>query len=302
MSLPNFIVAGFPKCGSTALHYYLKEHPEIFMPKQKELHFFTSAILAEQNQGPGDKEIKKTQIKTLKDYRKCYHNLKDEVAIGDASPSYVNYPSEYEKIKKDLNDPKVIILLRDPIKRAYSNYLHMVRAHREKLEFYEALMEENRRKELNYSDFWYYTFNSLYSEKIKKVKSVFNEVLIVTQEELSVDTEITTKRIFEFLGVDANFKPSNLDKRYNPGGTYKTNAVTKLIFKENSYKTAVKRVFPIPVWVKHVKQNIIEQFKTDTPEIETIAETYLIQAFKEDVHHLKNLGVDVSMWSSKYFQ
>ncbi|MFD2917026.1 sulfotransferase family protein [Psychroserpens luteus] len=302
MSLPNFIVSGFPKCGSTALHYYLNEHPEIFMPKQKELHFFTSHILGLQNQGKGDKEIKKTQIKTQEDYNKCYNNVKDEIAIGDASPSYINYPSEFKNIKTKLNNPKVIILLRDPIKRAHSNYLHLVRAHRETLSFYDALIKEEKRKELSYSDFWYYTFNSLYFDKIKEAKNVFDEVLIITQEELSKNTEITIKKVFQFLEVDSDFKPSNLDKRYNPGGTYKSNFITKIIFKDNSFKTAIKKSFPIPVWLKHLKQRIIKKFKVETPEIDIKTETYLSEVFKDDVNKIKTLNVDVSKWNSKYFQ
>lgn len=302
MSLPNFIVAGFPKCGSTALHYYLNEHPQIFMPKQKELHFFTSHILAVQNQGPGDKEIKKTQIKTLKDYKKCYSNVDGEIAIGDASPSYVNYPSEHETIKRDLNDPKVIVLVRDPIKRAYSNYLHLVRTHRETFGFYEALQKESERKKLNYSDFWYYAFNSLYAEKIKRIKTTFSDVMVITQEELSADTASTMTKVFDFLNVDSKFIPANIDKRYNPGGTYKSNTVTKLIFKENSVKTAIKKVFPVPVWMKHIKQNVIEKYKTETPDIDANAENLLLEVFRKDVHNLKTLGVDVSNWNPKYFE
>lgn len=299
---PNFIVSGFPKCGSTALHYYLDEHPEIFMPKQKELHFFTNHILGKQNKGPGDKEIKKTQIKTLEAYSNCYQDIKNEIAIGDASPSYINYPSEFNQIKKELNNPKVIILLRDPIKRAHSNYLHLVRAYRETLSFYDGLMEENNRKELNFSDFWYYTFNSLYFDKVKAAQKVFDEVLIITQEELSHNTEFTIKKVFQFLGVDTNFEPSNLNKRYNPGGSYKSNFITKLIFKDNSFKTAFKKRFPIPVWAKHLKQNIIKSYKVETVEISVEAEEYLVAAFKEDVNKLKTLNVDVSRWNTKYFQ
>ncbi|WP_179333997.1 sulfotransferase family protein [Winogradskyella costae] len=302
MSLPNFIVSGFPKCGSTALHYYLNEHPEIYMPKQKELHFFTNHILGKQNQGPGDKEIKKTQIKSLKAYKTCYQNVTNEVAIGDASPSYINYPTEFEKIKKELDNPKIIILLRDPIKRAYSNYLHLVRAHRETLSFYDGLMEETKRKELSYSDFWYYTFNSLYFDKIKAAQAVFDDVLIITQEELSSNTESTISNIFQFLGVDSTFEPSNLDKRYNPGGSYESNFITKMIFKENKLKTAIKKNTPVPKWAKHLKQNIIKKFKVDTPEIDNKTEDYLIEVFKADVNNLKTLNVDVSKWNFKYFQ
>ena len=60
MKKPNFIIAGFPKCGTTSLYHYLNEHPQIFMPNQKELHFFTFEILSKLKNGPRDKIVKKT--------------------------------------------------------------------------------------------------------------------------------------------------------------------------------------------------------------------------------------------------
>ena len=125
MKKPNFIIAGFPKCGTTSLHHYLSEHPQIFMPNQKELHFFTFEILSKLKNGPRDKIVKKTQIDNSEKYLKFYREVKNEIAIGDASPSYINYPTQFAKIKEYLNDPKLIIVLRDPINRAYSNYLHL---------------------------------------------------------------------------------------------------------------------------------------------------------------------------------
>ena len=135
MKKPNFIIAGFPKCGTTSLHHYLNEHPEIFMPEQKELHFFTYKILSKLKNGPKDELVKETQINSSEKYLSYYQNVKKEIAIGDASPSYINYPSEFLKIKRYLNDPKVIIILRDPINRAYSNYLHLKREHSSLLTF-----------------------------------------------------------------------------------------------------------------------------------------------------------------------
>jgi len=301
MSLPNFIVAGFPKCGSTALHYFLEEHPEIYMPKQKELHFFTNAILGKQNQGLGDKEVKKTQIKTFSKYKECFKDVKNEIAIGDASPSYLNYPEVYGNIKEVLKDPKVVILLRDPIKRAYSNYLHLVREHRETLSFYDALQQEEKRKELSYSDFWYYTFNSLYFNKIVEAKKVFNNVLVITQEELNRNTALTVKKVFNFLEVDENFIPKHLDKKYNPGGSYKSNPITKFIFKKNKVNTLIRTLFPIPAALKHLKIKILKKYQVEPEKIDVKAEDYLVNVFKEDVKKLQSLGVDVSTWNSKYF-
>ena len=90
MKKPNFIIAGFPKCGTTSLHHYLNEHPAIFMPEQKELHFFTYKILSKLKNGPKDELAKETQINSSEKYLSYFQNVKKEIAIGDASPSYIN--------------------------------------------------------------------------------------------------------------------------------------------------------------------------------------------------------------------
>ena len=212
MKKPNFIIAGFPKCGTTSLHHYLDEHPEIYMPTQKELHFFTCNILSKLNKGPKDTIVKKTQINSSEKYLNFYKSVRNEIAIGDASPSYINYPSQFKKIKEYLNDPKVIIILRDPIDRAYSNYLHLKREHRETLTFKESILKEDERKTNKYSDFWYYKFNSTYYDKIIKAKETFSNVLILTSEELSNNGDATLKNVYKFLEVDDTFK---LKRKFN---------------------------------------------------------------------------------------
>ena len=169
MKKPNFIIAGFPKCGTTSLYHYLNEHPEIYMPQKKELHFFTHKIISKLRSGPKDSVVKETQINSSEKYLDYFNSVTKELAIGDASPSYINYPSEFSQIKKYLNDPKVIIIIRDPINRAYSNYLHLNREYRETLTFKDAINSEEDRMKKKYSDFWYYKFNSTYYDKIVEV-------------------------------------------------------------------------------------------------------------------------------------
>ena len=81
MKKPNFIIVGFPKCGTTSLHHYLEEHPEIFMPEQKELHFFTSKKLQSLNNGPGDKIVKKTQISSEEKYLSFFDKVENEIQL-----------------------------------------------------------------------------------------------------------------------------------------------------------------------------------------------------------------------------
>lgn len=296
MKKPNFIIAGFPKCGTTSLHHYLSEHPQIFMPSQKELHFFTYEILSKLKNGPKDGAVKKTQIQDPKKYLDFYRNVKNEIAVGDASPSYINYPNQFLKIKEYLEDPKFIIVLRDPINRAYSNYLHLKREQRETLTFKEAVNRENKRIKDKYSDFWYYKFNSTYYDKILKAKETFKEVLIITSEELNENHVATMKKVYKFLDVDCNFITKRKSNRFNKGGYYKKNLFTKIIFQPSKFKNLIKKVIKPTPSLKILLARVASLFRAKTEEIDEETVLYLTKHFREDVKKLKSLNINTSNW------
>lgn len=296
MKKPNFIIAGFPKCGTTSLHHYLSEHPQIFMPSQKELHFFTYEILSKLKNGPKDGAVKKTQIQDSKKYLDFYRNVKNEIAVGDASPSYINYPNQFLKIKEYLEDPKFIIVLRDPINRAYSNYLHLKREQRETLTFKEAVKRENKRIKDKYSDFWYYKFNSTYYDKILKAKETFKEVLIITSEELNENHEATMKKVYKFLDVDCNFITKRKSNRFNKGGYYKKNLFTKIIFQPSKFKNLIKKFIKPTPSLKILLARVASVFRAKTEEIDEETVLYLTKHFKEEVKKLKSLNINTSNW------
>jgi len=296
MKKPNFIIAGFPKCGTTSLHHYLSEHPQIFMPSQKELHFFTYEILSKLKNGPKDGAVKKTQIQDSKKYLDFYRNVKNEIAVGDASPSYINYPNQFLKIKEYLEDPKFIIVLRDPINRAYSNYLHLKREQRETLTFKEAVNRENKRIKDKYSDFWYYKFNSTYYDKILKAKETFKEVLIITSEELNENHEATMKKVYKFLDVDCNFITKRKSNRFNKGGYYKKNLFTKIIFQPSKFKNLIKKFIKPTPSLKILLARVASVFRAKTEEIDEETVLYLTKHFKEEVKKLKSLNINTSNW------
>lgn len=296
MKKPNFIIAGFPKCGTTSLHHYLSEHPQIFMPSQKELHFFTYEILSKLKNGPKDRAVKKTQIQDSKKYLDFYRNVKNEIAVGDASPSYINYPNQFLKIKEYLEDPKFIIVLRDPINRAYSNYLHLKREQRETLTFKEAVNRENKRIKDKYSDFWYYKFNSTYYDKILKAKETFKEVLIITSEELNENHEATMKKVYKFLDVDCDFITKRKSNRFNKGGYYKKNLFTKIIFQPSKFKNLIKKFIKPTPSLKILLARVASVFRAKTEEIDEETVLYLTKHFKEEVKKLKSLNINTSNW------
>ena len=296
MKKPNFIIAGFPKCGTTSLFHYLKQHPEIFMPKQKELHFFTQPQIFKLNKGPKDKVVKQPHIKSEKEYLELFKSVKDEVAVGDASPSYINYPENFGMIKQYLNDPKVIVIVRDPIDRAYSNYLHLKRELRETMDFFSALKNEDNRREESYSDFWYYRFNSTYYKKILMAKKTFSNVLVLTAEEFKRNPEITLKKVYSFLGVKLIVKKQALETKFNVGGYYKKNLITSLLFQPSRFKNALKKIIKPTRGIKMLISRFSRLFQIKQPSIDLDSLSYLKKHFSKEINNLKKMNIDVSKW------
>ena len=296
MKKPNFIIAGFPKCGTTSLFHYLKQHPEIFMPNQKELHFFTQPQIYKLNKGPKDKVVKQSHIKSEKEYLELFKSVKDEIAVGDASPSYINYPENFGMIKQYLNDPKVIVIVRDPIDRAYSNYLHLKRELRETMDFFSALKNEDNRREESYSDFWYYRFNSTYYKKILMAKKTFSNVLVLTAEEFKRNPEITLKKVYSFLGVKLIVKKQALETKFNVGGYYKKNLITSLIFQPSRFKNALKKIIKPTRGIKMLLSRFSRLFQIKQPSIDQDSLNYLKKHFSKEINNLKKMNIDVSKW------
>lgn len=305
MKLPNFTVAGFAKCGTTSLYHYLKEHPEIFLPSRKELHYFSyETYLKKNSNGPKDKEMHRFHTRTLDEYKAQFKEAGKEFAVGDVSPTYASYEEAQEYLKEILGDDiKVILIVRDPIKRAHSNYLHLVRENRETLSFYEALQQEDKRKEMGYSNFWYYKFNSAYYEKIKKVKEKFDETLVVTFESFIENPEEGIKKIYHFLEVDDTFVPQNLGVQFNPGGVYKENMLTNFIFGRSKLNSWIKEMIPITSGIRKIVHKLTERFKVPKEPIDPQTESYLVEYFEDDVKKLeKEYKVKVEYWNDAFQQ
>ena len=180
---PNFLIVGGAKCGSTSLYYLLNQHPDIFMPKFKEPLFFISDIikkiskkdLAYRNEGLKDHFIHNEQ-----DYLKLFQNVKEESAIGEASATYMYYHKySIPKIKSLLKNPKIIIILREPVEKSFSQYKHLLKLNAEELSFEESLALEKVRIAENFTAMYHYKAQSLYFEQVKAFFDNFSDVLVV---------------------------------------------------------------------------------------------------------------------------
>lgn len=233
MTLPTFICVGAPKCGTTSLYDILGQHPDIALSSFKEPHFFN---------------IPENYAQGVSFYEKEYFShVKSEKCIGEFTPSYLFDSSVPERMKKDLGaEVKIIIMLRNPVDRAYSHYLHSVRDGFEPLKFEEALEKENSRlvtddyyEKLRYS----YVQQGMYAQHITHYLKFFasNQIKIVLFEDFISRRELVVADILSFLKLSKIELNTNL--RSNPARVARFSWVNRLLKSDGIFKRMLKALF-----------------------------------------------------------
>ncbi len=226
MNLPNFLGVGAQKAGTTTLHDILVQHPDIFLSEIKETHFFFK---------------EEFYTKGIKYYSSFFSKYKGERAIGEIDPDYMFWKFVPERIKRDLGrNIKFIFLLRNPVDRAYSQYLMNKRRGFEDKSFEEAvLMEEDRKKiDKSHEKRYSYIERGLYSIQIKRFLRIFpkkNMFFIIFETEFLEKRKETIKSIFQFLEVSSDID-LNYDIKANPAGKPRLKIINNLVYKKNFFK------------------------------------------------------------------
>ncbi len=298
MNDPNFLVVGTARAGTTALHNYLKQHQQIFLPEQKEPCFYCFA----------DEELRYKKgkfafsITDYKKYNRLFKKAKPEQVTGEISTPYlylhnqtINNIKKYHPQSETL---KIIIILRNPIERAYSQYLWKVRDGREELSFENALKHEKKRMEENYSFDYFYSHRGLYYEQVKNYLENFNFVKVILFEDFKFNFEKTMMDICNFLGVDKNFEFIR-KHNFNSSSFPRFGTLGKMITVESKIKFKLLRLIP-----EETRLGIKEHFNrwnmsTKFPlPISAATKVYLHEYYKEDIAKLQTLtGIDLSMWT-----
>ncbi len=198
MPLPTFFVIGAPRAGSTSLYEYLNLHPEIGMSRIKEPHFFADNI-----QPPATRVADRTEYEAL--------FTSDAEVRGEASPSYTCYAQHSgapERISALLPDAKFIYLVRDPIDRTMSHYLHRVAVENERRPFPDALGDIDDPANP-------YTCPSRYATQLKRYLRHFplERILVIDQSDLLAERSRVLRDVFAFLGVDDTFASEGFDEK-----------------------------------------------------------------------------------------
>ncbi|MEM9773219.1 MAG: sulfotransferase [Chloroflexota bacterium] len=285
---PNTLVVGAPRCGTTSIFQYLRQHPDIYLPVRKELHYFTYQRLQENCNGPGDMGVLETLCETKEEYFSHYKQVQNEKIICEISPSYLYYSDISQRLKAELGDIKIIVSLRDPVEKAYSQYMHLVRLNLEELDFYSALIQEKDRANKNWGDIWRYAESSLYADRVSDYIKMFGQenVHVTFLENFIQDPVNAIQRIFQFLEVDTELIP---DMRvYNKSGKPRSKIVGQFFARPNPLKNLIKGVVPEKIRVP-LRLAILNWNSLEKEEISPEAKALLMAYFREDTAKLEGL-------------
>ena len=287
--LPNFIVVGAPKCGTTSLYHYLRQHPQIFLPARKELHYFSFRFMERLLAGPGDANILATSCRTFEDYAAYYAPASDATARGDISPSYFYFTDVCQEIRERLGNPKIIIMLRDPVQKAFSQYMHLIRDGRETLELNAALAEEPRRIELGYAAMWRYAESSLYTARTRRFMDEFgrDHVKVILFDDLVRNPAQVLQDTFRFLGVDPAAQVRH-ESVYNRSGVPRSRWMAHLISKPNIITSIARTVLPLSL-TGRVKDALQRANTGGKLRLDAAAKGYLQSYFDADLAQLEQL-------------
>jgi hypothetical protein len=205
MALPDFLVAGVPKAGTTALHAALSRHPALYMSPIKEPKFFLTDGPPPARGGPGDALTYREHVWQREEYEALFDAAPAGALRGESTPLYLYDRAALRRIKNLVPGVKLIVVLRDPVERAHSNWTHLWSAGLEPIgDFVQACAEEERRIDAGWASFWHYTGLGKYGEQLDYVFSLFprDQVLVLRYRLLVDEPAAALDRICAFLGVE----------------------------------------------------------------------------------------------------
>ena len=302
---PNLFIVGQPKSGTTALHQFLGQHPEIYMSSIKEPHFFCADFHLESDRAYGRQRF--FDFRSESAYLQLFARAKNVKIAGESSTNYLYSQVAAEKIHNFNPDAKIIIVLREPARFLYSLHSHYVKFTEEnEPDFLTALgLESDRQQEKATSprvtspSYLYYSQRVNYYQQVKRYCDRFDSdrIKVVIFEEFKSDNERIFREILEFLEVDSSFTPEYAAVNVNKEVKFKAinNLVNSPLVKSIS-KNLLSQEFN-----EFVRDNIVEKFfwhQAPKSQMPDEIKLKLMQQYQPEVIKISELlGIDlVAKW------
>ncbi|WP_162913126.1 sulfotransferase [Rhodospirillaceae bacterium SYSU D60014] len=294
MTLPNFVVIGAFRSGTTSLYYYLRQHPQIFLSPIKETNFL--AYDAETDSHRPD-PLQRFRVRTFAHYEGLFSSAGKESAVGEVSPLYLARPLAADRIKQYMPDAKLIAILRNPADRAHAGYLAAVRRGSENRSLAEVVGDARHKKARNlpgapYIEAGFYHQNLMfYLDRFSR-----EQITLYLYDDFRSDAGAVLRSIFRFLKVDENFAP-DMSIKFNASGLPRNKLLDRLLQPTMFTKTVQAR---LPDWVRrpiYAGVTAINRRNLVKPELPSAVRQDLTALYKDDILKLQGLlGRDLGHW------
>lgn len=297
----NLFIVGAAKSGTTSLYNYLQQHPDVFLPRVKEPHFYSEVeshnpeayLNPEKGQFYHDKVIKEKEI-----YFSLYRESKSQKILADASPSYLFDELAPERIFINHPNSKIVILLRDPVQRAFSHYLMDIRhGHQVEEDFLKAIKKDLNALPKKWGVAHLYIELGFYFQQTKRYIDFFGKenVKIILYDDFVQKTEEVLIDLCDFIDINKEYiSRINYRRIYNEYATY-SSSLSKYILKYKNRFNIFKTILPSSL-INYLKERVIFK-KKEKPRLLEEEKSYLYNIYKKDIEMTEKLiNRDLGSW------
>ena len=311
LRIPNFFIAGAPKAGTTSLYSYLDQHPEVYMSAIKEPNFFAEEIREENFDPKTRRQMARDQrnlrkflsgpmhdkrfggiVTEWEHYCRLFSNAGSELALGEASVCYLWSPTAPDRIAARIPNAKILVLLRDPAERAYSQYLHGLSNGAIHWSFQEHIQRNLRHGSTQFCVHYPFLEFGLYAEQLRRYQERFGQNVWVGFHQDFEDRPLEIYGdICRFLGICEEFSP-NMDRRHLESQVPRASSVGWL--KRSGFWQSAAPMVPSSVRPL-MRRMLIRQ--PGTNRMDAADRRYLVDFYREDICKLAGLlGRDLTCW------
>lgn len=306
MAFPHFFLIGAPKAGTSALHAALTQHPQLYLSPVKEPKYFmcdgAPPDLARQR-GPGDAHSAQEWVWRRDRYEDLFAAAPVGSLRGESTPFYLYDRDAHRRIAQRVPDARLVAIVRDPVDRAYSNWMHLWSDGLEPVgDFAEAWMREDERVAAGYAPMWHFRRLGLYGEQLTDLRTVFDrsQVHVLRYRDLVDQPETALAGICEFLGVEPialappapeNVKPFVADTAWNRllAQAVRAGAVAGASVRPQAWRQASRPLLAAlhsgganrPVLDPELRLSLVASFVDDIAVLESVTG----ESYQDWLHH-----------------
>ena len=285
---PNIFVVGDAKCGTTTLHRMLALTEGVGTARtREELHFFSAPELVQKVAGPGDERIPQAIVQDEAAYLAEFAHLPPGIRrIADVSPSYLQEPAAAARLHAFAPDARIVILLREPAAKIFSQYVHLWAEGRETLPFEPAFEQSLERRQAGFSTMFDYEAGGRYAAAVERYFGVFgrDRVQVMLFEEMFGADDTARRQLERFLEVRF---PEGPPPRMNVSGKVRSPFLAKALGND-ALRNGVKRLFPLPLRTR-LGQAIRSSVPTERPELGPDTAAALRRRYRDDTARLEEI-------------